>query len=173
VASVPPPCFIEKTVGYNDNPSNDGCRAADSSIVVFGCGCTGMIIRARYIGASRIIAIDTNPTQGVWPFKFTTKGFINSTALPPGVGGIHEVALEVCHKSWDMSTIIGVAPAGAQISTQRFRLVTGRMWHVSACGGMKGWTERSDLVEDYKKCTCSNYQCEGSPSHRLAQRNEG
>ena len=34
-------------------------------------------------------------------------------------------ALECCHKGWGESTIIGVAPAGAEISTRPFQLVTG------------------------------------------------
>ena len=44
-------------------------------------------------------------------------------------------ALEACHKGWGVSTIIGVAPAGAEISTRPFQLVTGRRWIGSAFGG--------------------------------------
>jgi S-(hydroxymethyl)glutathione dehydrogenase/alcohol dehydrogenase len=32
-------------------------------------------------------------------------------------------ALEACHKGWGVSTVIGVAPAGAEISTRPFQLV--------------------------------------------------
>src|SRR3546814_18748864 len=43
-------------------------------------------------------------------------------------------ALECCHKGWGKSTIIGVAPAGAEISTRPFQLVTGRVWPGPAFG---------------------------------------
>jgi S-(hydroxymethyl)glutathione dehydrogenase/alcohol dehydrogenase len=71
-------------------------------------------------------------------------------------------ALECCHKGWGVSTIIGVAPAGAEISTRpsvaptiffiailmnRFQLVTGRVWRGSAFGGVKGRTEIPGIVD--------------------------
>lgn len=62
-------------------------------------------------------------------------------------------ALEACHKGWGVSTIIGVAPAGAEISTRPFQLVTGRTWRGSAFGGIKGRTEIPGLVDDYLKGT--------------------
>lgn len=58
-------------------------------------------------------------------------------------------ALEACHKGWGVCTIIGVAPAGAEISTRPFQLVTGRTWRGSAFGGIKGRTELPGLVTDY------------------------
>lgn len=58
-------------------------------------------------------------------------------------------ALEACHKGWGVSTVIGVAPAGAEISTRPFQLVTGRTWRGSAFGGIKGRTELPGLVDDY------------------------
>lgn len=56
-------------------------------------------------------------------------------------------ALEACHKGWGVSTIIGVAPAGAEISTRPFQLVTGREWRGSAFGGVKGRTEIPGIVD--------------------------
>ena len=44
-------------------------------------------------------------------------------------------ALESCHKGWGVSTIMGVAAAGQEISTRPFQLVTGRVWKGSAFGG--------------------------------------
>ena len=53
-------------------------------------------------------------------------------------------ALECCHKGWGTSIIIGVAPAGAEISTRPFQLVTGRNWRGTAFGGAKGpWPFKS------------------------------
>ncbi len=48
---------------------------------------------------------------------------------------IQRAALESCHKGWGVSTIIGVAAAGKEISTRPFQLVTGRTWKGSAFGG--------------------------------------
>ena len=45
------------------------------------------------------------------------------------------VALEVSHKGWGVSTIIGVAGSGQEISTRPFQLVTGRVWKGTAFGG--------------------------------------
>lgn len=46
-------------------------------------------------------------------------------------------ALEACHKGWGVSTIVGVAGAGQEISTRPFQLVTGRVWKGTAFGGKK------------------------------------
>lgn len=54
-----------------------------------------------------------------------------------GVGGVDysfdctgnvevmRAALECCHKGWGESVVIGVAPAGKEIATRPFQLVTG------------------------------------------------
>ena len=60
-------------------------------------------------------------------------------------------ALEACHKGWGVSTVIGVAAAGQEISTRPFQLVTGRKWQGSAFGGVKGRTELPGLVADWQK----------------------
>ena len=165
-------------------------------MAVFGCGCIGLgvINGAKVIGASRIIAIDTNPKKESWAKRFGADEFVNPTKLPEGKriqdylieitdGGLDftfdgtgnvgvlivcicatdininlqvdvmRAALEACHKGWGVSTIIGVAPAGAQISTRPFQLVTGRTWRGTAFGGIKGRTEIPGLVEDYLKGT--------------------
>lgn len=80
-------------------------------------------------------------------------------------------ALEACHRGWGVSTIIGVAGAGQEISTRPFQLVTGRVWKGTAFGGksiesrrifhnlrptqtagFSGWKSRESvprLVDDY------------------------
>lgn len=42
---------------------------------------------------------------------------------------------------WGQSCIIGVAPAGHEISTRPFQLITGRQWKGTAFGGFKSRTE--------------------------------
>jgi S-(hydroxymethyl)glutathione dehydrogenase/alcohol dehydrogenase len=58
-------------------------------------------------------------------------------------------ALECCHKGWGQSIIIGVAEAGAEISTRPFQLVTGRQWKGSAFGGARGRTDVPKIVDWY------------------------
>ncbi|KAF8607636.1 class III ADH enzyme [Ceratobasidium sp. AG-I] len=147
-----------------------------SNVAVFGCGCIGLgcINAARMMKAKRIIAVDTNPKKDHWAKKFGGDGveFVNPKDLPEGKrlqdhlieitdGGLDftfdatgnvevmRVALEASHKGWGVSTIIGVAPAGAEISTRPFQLVTGRTWRGSAFGGVKGRTELPGIVDDY------------------------
>ena len=58
-------------------------------------------------------------------------------------------ALECCHKGWGESTIIGVAPSGAEITTRPFQLVTGRVWRGTAFGGARGRTDVPKIVDWY------------------------
>jgi len=145
-----------------------------SSVAVFGCGAIGLgvIATSALVSASRIIAVDTNPGKESWAKKFGATEFVNPAALPEGkkiqdhlveitdggldytfdcTGNVHvmRAALEACHKGWGVSTIIGVAAAGQEISTRPFQLVTGRVWRGSAFGGVKGRTEIPGLVKDY------------------------
>lgn len=78
---------------------------------------------------------------------------------------IMRAALESCHKGWGVSTIVGVAGAGQEISTRPFQLVTGRVWKGTAFGGklyfyklfvfnskILGWKSKDSvpkLVDDY------------------------
>jgi len=146
----------------------------DSSVAVFGCGAIGLgvIQTSSLVGASRIIAVDTNPNKEAWARKMGATDYVNPAKLPEGRriqdhlveitdGGLDytfdctgnvqvmRAALEACHKGWGVSTIIGVAAAGQEISTRPFQLVTGRTWRGSAFGGVKGRTELPGLVEDY------------------------
>jgi S-(hydroxymethyl)glutathione dehydrogenase/alcohol dehydrogenase len=58
-------------------------------------------------------------------------------------------ALEASHRGWGQSIIIGVAPAGAEISTRPFQLVTGRTWRGTAFGGARGRTDVPKIVDWY------------------------
>lgn len=58
---------------------------------------------------------------------------------------------EATHKGWGVSVIVGVAPAGAEISTRPFQLVTGRTWKGTAFGGWKSVESVPRLVNDYVK----------------------
>jgi len=145
-----------------------------STVAVFGCGAIGLgvIVNCAMIGASRIIAIDTNPQKEAWAKKFQATEFLNPSDVPEGKkiqehlvemtdGGLDytfdctgnvqvmRAALESAHKGWGIATIIGVAAAGEEVSTRPFQFVTGRTLRGTAFGGVKGRTEIPGLVEDY------------------------
>jgi Zn-dependent alcohol dehydrogenase len=46
-------------------------------------------------------------------------------------------ALEMAHRGFGESMVIGVAAAGQELSTRPFQLVTGRCWKGTAFGGWK------------------------------------
>lgn len=64
-----------------------------------------------------------------------------------GITSVMRDALEVAHRGWGESCVIGVAAAGHEISTRPFQLVTGRVWKGTAFGGWKSRTEVPKLVQ--------------------------
>jgi len=142
-----------------------------ANVVVFGLGGIGLnvIQGARLVGANMIIGIDVNPGKRAMAERFGMTHFINPKdcdnvvqeiiRLTGGgadysfecIGNVEVMrqALECCHKGWGESVIIGVAPAGAEISTRPFQLVTGRVWRGSAFGGAKGRRDVPKIVDWY------------------------
>ncbi len=143
-----------------------------STVAVFGLGGIGLsVIQGAVLAkAERIIAIDINEDKFETAKAFGATDFVNPKTcgatieeviieMTDGgvdysfecVGNIHLMrsALECCHKGWGESTIIGVGGAGAEISTQPFQLVTGRVWRGSAFGGVKGRTQLPGYVDKY------------------------
>jgi S-(hydroxymethyl)glutathione dehydrogenase / alcohol dehydrogenase len=144
-----------------------------ANVVVFGLGGIGLnvIQGARMVGADRIIGVDLNPAKAEMAKKFGMTHYVNPAevgsdkvvqALIDLTGGgadfsfecIGNVttmrqALECCHRGWGESIIIGVAPAGTEISTRPFQLVTGRVWKGSAFGGARGRTDVPKIVDWY------------------------
>ena len=57
-----------------------------SSVAVFGCGAIGLgvINTSVLVGASRVIAVDTNPGKESWAKTFGATDFINPTSLKEG-----------------------------------------------------------------------------------------
>ena len=95
-----------------------------------------MCIRDR---VDNVVAHIQELTDGGADYSFECVGNVN----------LMRQALECCHKGWGISTIIGVAPAGAEISTRPFQLVTGRVWQGSAFGGARGRTDVPKIVDWY------------------------
>jgi len=144
---------------------------AGANVVVFGLGGIGLnvIQGAKLVGADKIIGIDLNPGREAMARKFGMTHFIHPKDVPNVVDAIVQLtdggadysfecigntttmrqALECCHKGWGQSIIIGVAPAGAEIATRPFQLVTGRQWKGSAFGGARGRTDVPRIVDWY------------------------
>lgn len=142
------------------------------NVVVFGLGGIGLnvIQGARLVGADKIVGVDINPGRRAIAEKFGMTHFVNPKEVEGDLvpylvdltdgGADHSFecignvdlmrqALECCHKGWGKSTIIGVAPAGAEIATRPFQLVTGRVWQGTAFGGAKGRTDVPKIVDWY------------------------
>ncbi|MEC7795143.1 MAG: S-(hydroxymethyl)glutathione dehydrogenase/class III alcohol dehydrogenase [Pseudomonadota bacterium] len=148
-----------------------------ATAVVFGLGGIGLNVLQglRMAGADMIIGVDLNDAKREMAEHFGMTHFINpknvenvvdeiinltKTPLDP-IGGadysfdctgnvnVMRQALECTHRGWGQSIVIGVAPAGAEISTRPFQLVTGRTWKGSAFGGARGRTDVPKIVDWY------------------------
>ena len=143
-----------------------------SNVVIFGLGGIGLNVvqGARLVGADKIVGVDLNPARQALAEKFGATHFVNPAEVEGDLvsylveltgGGadysfecignveVMRQALECCHKGWGESVIIGVAPAGAEISTRPFQLVTGRVWRGTAFGGARGRTDVPKIVDWY------------------------
>ncbi|MCF4096966.1 S-(hydroxymethyl)glutathione dehydrogenase/class III alcohol dehydrogenase [Maritalea mediterranea] len=143
-----------------------------ANAVVFGLGGIGLnvIQGLRLVGANMIVGVDTNPAKKEWGERFGMTHFVNPNEVEDDIvpylvdltgGGadysfecignvkLMRQALECAHKGWGESIIIGVAPAGAEISTRPFQLVTGRTWKGTAFGGARGRTDVPKIVDWY------------------------
>jgi S-(hydroxymethyl)glutathione dehydrogenase/alcohol dehydrogenase len=145
---------------------------AGARAVVFGLGGIGLnvIQGLRLVGAEQIVGVDINPGKVKLARQFGMTEFVNPSEVEGDLvahlveltrGGadysfdctgnvkVMRQALECAHKGWGQSIIIGVAPAGAEIATRPFQLVTGRVWKGSAFGGARGRTDVPRIVDWY------------------------
>ncbi len=143
-----------------------------SRAIVFGLGGIGLnvIQGLRLAGADQIVGVDINPDKKPMAERFGMTDFVNPREVDGDLvaylvnltkGGadytfdatgnvdVMRTALESAHKGWGESVIIGVAPAGAEIRTRPFQLVTGRVWRGTAFGGARGRTEVPRIVDWY------------------------
>ena len=144
-----------------------------ANVVIFGLGGIGLNVvqGARMAGANMIIGMDINPKRRALAEKFGMTHFVNPKDMAENelvpylvnltkggadysfecIGNVKLMrqALECCHKGWGVSVIIGVAPAGAEIATRPFQLVTGRVWKGTAFGGARGRTDVPKIVDWY------------------------
>ncbi|HEY4343461.1 MAG TPA: S-(hydroxymethyl)glutathione dehydrogenase/class III alcohol dehydrogenase [Parvibaculum sp.] len=143
-----------------------------ANVVVFGLGGIGLnvIQGAKMVGANMIVGVDINRARQELARAFGMTHFVNPKEIKGDIvahiveltgGGADysfecigntttmRQALECCHRGWGVSTVIGVAGAGQEISTRPFQLVTGRVWKGSAFGGARGRTDVPRIVDWY------------------------
>jgi len=142
-----------------------------SSVVVFGLGALGLAViqAAKLAGARYIVGVDINDGKFALATEMGATECVNSMKVEnqdvkawlmakekwgydytydcTGNVNVMRCALEVAHRGWGESCVIGVAAAGKEISTRPFQLVTGRCWKGTAFGGWKARTEVPKLVQ--------------------------
>jgi len=142
-----------------------------TTVAVFGLGALGLSViqAAKAAGARYIVGVDINDGKFPGAVAMGATECVNSMTCEGGdvkawllgrekwgydytydCTGIVQVmrcALEVAHRGWGESCVIGVAAAGKDISTRPFQLVTGRNWKGTAFGGWKSRTEVPTLVQ--------------------------
>merc|ERR1719166_752531 len=146
-----------------------------TTVAVFGLGALGLSViqAAKMAGARRIIGVDINDAKFPLALEMGATECVNSMTCEGGdvkavllgmekwgydytydcTGNVQvmRTALEVAHRGWGESCVIGVAAAGKEISTRPFQLVTGRNWKGTAFGGWKSRTEVPRLVQSVMK----------------------
>lgn len=145
-----------------------------STTAIFGLGAVGLaaIQACKARNAKRIFAVDTNPSKFDIAVKLGATDCVNPMELPEGTSiqsfivnetkwgvdysfdatgnvKVMRAALECAHRGWGQSCVIGVAPAGHEIATRPFQLITGRQWKGTAFGGFKSRSEVPQLVDRY------------------------
>ena len=147
--------------------------------MVFGLGGIGLnvIQGLKLAGADMIIGVDLNNDKKEWGERFGMTHFVNPKEIDGSVvqhivnltktpfdqiGGADYSLRLHRQRQGDarragmhpprlgrQSIVIGVAPAGAEIETRPFQLVTGRVWKGTAFGGARGRTDVPKIVDWY------------------------
>ncbi|KAK7797624.1 hypothetical protein U0070_010809 [Myodes glareolus] len=143
-----------------------------STCAIFGLGGVGlgMIMGCKVAGVSQIIGIDIKKDKFAKAKEFVASECINPQDLSKLVqevliemidGGVDysfecisnvkvmRAALEVAHKGWGVSVVVGIAASGEEIATPQFQLVTGCTWKGTAFGGWKSVESVPKLVSEY------------------------
>ena len=143
-----------------------------STVAVFGMGGIGLsaVQGARFAGASRIIAVDTNPAKEAVARKSGATDFINPANVNGGVGdhittltnggadivveavGHPEVARQAMRSTRNGSgecVMVGMMRDGAEITLDKSDIGIGRSFKMSSGGDFKGRYGAAKLVDWY------------------------
>lgn len=171
-ADVNKMCLLGCGISTGWGACHNTCKVTPgSSVVVFGLGAVGLSViqAAKELGATKIVGVDLNSGKFELAKKLGATECVNPTELPSGTTvkdhllskekwgynftydctgntKVMRDALELSHRGFGESCIIGVAAAGHEIQTRPFQLVTGRTWKGTAFGGWKSRTEVPKLV---------------------------
>lgn len=162
------------TTGYGAVVNTAKCTP-NCNAVVFGLGGVGLavVMALKQIGATRIFGVDVNPEKEAIAREFGLTDFINpKTDVKEGdsvegtcwqrLGGgfdysfecvgnvkLMRAAVELLKDGTGKAIVIGVAPAGAEVSIKPLQLVLGKTWSGSAFGGTRGRTQLPQYVNQY------------------------
>jgi S-(hydroxymethyl)glutathione dehydrogenase/alcohol dehydrogenase len=145
-----------------------------ATAAVFGLGAVGLAVvqAAKAVGCTEIVGVDINESKFPLATKLGATKCLNSKDLdkptqqvlvgmsPTGFGydytfdctgntNVMRSALEASHRGWGTCVLIGVAAAGAEISTRPFQFITGRRCTGTAFGG---WKTRDAIPMLVEKC---------------------
>ena len=141
-----------------------------ASVIIFGMGGIGLNVvqGARLAGASRIIAVDTNPAKEAMARLMGATDFVNPREVKGDlVGHLNELtcggadytfeavgnvklmrqAFDSSRIGWGVCTIIGIAPDDDVLELLPTSLITGRSLIGSAMGGVHGKKQIPQLVD--------------------------
>ena len=125
----------------------------------------------RLVGAEQIVGVDINPARKAIAEKFGMTHFVNPKEVEGDLvpylvnltkGGadysfecvgnttLMRQALECAHRGWGVSTIIGVAASGQEISTRPFQLVTRRKRRSTSPQPVDDYTSKPYYTEEYR-----------------------
>jgi len=162
-------CLLGCGVTTGVGAALDDTREGDT-VVVFGLGGIGMnvIQGARIAGASRIIGVDPTSTKaalaaklGMTDFVDPADGDVAEQVKDLSGGGVDAAfectglipvmrqALDVCHVGWGTCVLLGVEPAGAELSFPPVLARYGRTVKGSYFGGVRGRTGLGRFVDLY------------------------
>jgi S-(hydroxymethyl)glutathione dehydrogenase / alcohol dehydrogenase len=144
----------------------------DDAVVVFGLGGIGInvIQGARLAGAKTIIGVDVTERKNAMATAYGMTHFVNAavegknvvTAIKDITDGGVDVAFECtglvpvmrqsfdcCHPAWGTSVLLGVEPAGAEMSFPPVGVRYGRTIRGSYFGGVKGRSGLGAFIDLY------------------------
>lgn len=159
------------STGYGAALNTANVQKGDN-VAIFGLGAVGLAaaLGAHERGASRIIGVDINERKFETARAFGVTEFVNPEKENKSVqqvlvdmtdGGVEHAfecvgnvkvmraCLESAHKGWGQAIIIGVAPAGQEVSARPFLFVTGRVMKGCAFGNWKSRDSLPALVDSY------------------------
>lgn len=159
-------CSVTTGVGAALNDVHTG-----DVVTVFGLGGIGInvIQGARIAGASRIIGIDTNADKQPLAEKYGMTDFIDAAHVDDVPSAVHDLtsggtdtafectghipvmrqAADSCHVGWGTCVLLGVEPAGTELSLPPVLARYGRTIKGSYFGGIKGRSELNLFVDLY------------------------